>query len=306
MKFPLVFSRPAIRLFALALAILPGVLNLPAQTTNSIGSTTLSSSSALAIAAGNGTISAGTLALNAGSANPSICVSGAGTLVLGSTTNNGTTYPDINFCANDTANSTANWGCEIVTAINLGGLQRYIWGRTDHNGVGQYGVTEADCQFGGSISGSGGLTFIAQDAFTSGSSPMETPFCLNAANTFTGPMIIQRGSVYLGAAGAFPAGDALSFNVPSGNNGRFFLYGQSVTVSNLASTSAGNVVIADGNANPSGIAPATLTIIENSATTYSGTLADVNAEYGSASGSKTTTLSVVKNGTATLTLILLC
>ena len=136
-------------------------------------------------------------------------------------------------------------------------MQRYIWGRTDHTSVDVYGCLQADCQFGGPISGSGGLTFIAQNN-SSGTDGelMETPFCLNATNTFTGPVQIQRGSVYLGtnvpaSTSPFPAGDVLNFNVAAGNNGKFFLYGHNTTIANLSSTGAGNALIANGNRNPS-------------------------------------------------------
>jgi len=292
--------RAPVRLVVLALALLADFRAVQAQTTI-IGSTTLSSTSTLTIGAGNVTLSTGTLAMNANGTATYTAVLGAGTLQLGSTTNNATTYPDISFCPNDTANSTANWGVAIGTPVNLGALQRFIWGKTDHNSVDEYGLTGADCQLNGPISGSGGLTFIAQDAYTS-SKPMETPFCLNAANTFTGPVQIQRGSVYLGAAGAFPAGNVLQFNVASGNNGKLFLYGQNTTVADLSSTGAGNAYVVNGNRNPSPIGPATLTIIQNNAETYAGTIVDTNAEYANTTVGAVTSLSLVKNGPATLTL----
>jgi len=266
-----------------------------------ITSFAFSSSSPLSIATGATVNSSGTLSLNAGSANPAIGVTGSGTLQL-TATNNSASSPDIYLAANDVDGSTANWGTRIATRVNLGSVQRYIWGKSNHNGVGQYGVTSADCQFGGAISGAGGLTIIAQDSIATGSTPMEVGFCLNAANTFTGPVEIQRGSVYQGAAGAFPAGNVLRFNVAAGNKGKFFLYGQNTTVSDLSSTGAGSAYIANGNANPSAYGPVTLTITQNNPATYAGLIADVNAEYGVTAGTKVTTLSLVKSGVATLTL----
>ena len=263
----------------------------------------------ISIAAGATLQSAGTLTLfESSSLEPYIGVSGAGTLVL-TGTNNSANSPDISFGANDTtANSTANWGARIAAPVNLGSGQRYIWGRTDHTSVDVYGCLQADCQFGGPISGSGGLTFIAQNN-SSGSDGelMETPFCLNATNTFTGPVQIQRGSVYLGtnvpvSTSPFPSGNVLNFNVAAGNNGKFFLYGHNTTVADLSSTGAGNSLIADGNRNPSPIGPATLTITMNNPETYAGTIIDTNAEYTAATTGATTTLSVVKNGPAVLTL----
>jgi autotransporter-associated beta strand protein len=264
-------------------------------------SQTFSAGSALGIAPGAIVQSSGTISLIAdGSINPVIGVVGAGTLELTSS-NNSATSPDIYFNANDTPNSTANWGTRIGCPINLGSAQRFIWGNTDHNGVGEYGLTEADCQFAGPISGAGGMTFIAQDSHTTGSSPMETPFCLNAPNSFTGPVQLQRGSIYLGDPNAFPPGDVLEINVGSTNNGRFFLYGNDVTASDLESTNTGNAIIADGNVIPDLVGPATLTIIQNNPKTFNGAIQDVQPEYGGGGG-LTPTLSLVKSGPATLTL----
>jgi len=272
-----------------------GSVTLAADTTDS------SQTNFISIAAGAVVQSSGNLNLDASTTiNPSIVVSGAGTLQL-TATNNGPTSPDIYFNATDVPNSTANWGTRIATPVNLGSVQRYIWGNTEHASVDKYGVNEGDCQFNGTISGTGGLTFIAQDSFT-GANPMETPFCLNAANNFTGPVQIQRGSIYLGAAGAYPAGNVLQFNVAAGNFGKLYLFGQNATVSDLSSTGAGGAFIANGCRNPSGIGPATLTIIQNNPGTFTGSLVDTNLEYAGTAVNATTILNVVKTGPAALTL----
>jgi autotransporter-associated beta strand protein len=130
---------------------------------------------------------------------------------------------------------------------------------------------------------------------------MEVPFCLNASNSFTGPVELQRGSIYLGNSNAFPSGNVLQFNVAAGNNGRFFLYGNSIMASDLESTNAGTVVIADGNVIPDLVGPATLTVVQNNSAIFNGTIKDVQPEYGGG-GSFTPTLSFVKSGPATLTL----
>ena len=109
-----------------------------------------------------------------------------------------------------------------------------------------YGLTSADCQFGGSISGAGGLTIIAQNNWTD-SEPMEVPFALNASNSFTGPVEIQRGSVYLGNANAITRSNALTLDPNAGNNARLFLYGNDAAVSDLSSSGAGSAIIANGN-----------------------------------------------------------
>src|SRR4029077_18058447 len=130
-------------------------------------------------------------------------INGSGTLRLVSTTNNSST-PDLYFGPNHSANSY--WGARIASPIELGNSQRFVFGKTGHNGIGQYGLTNADCQFAGPVSGSGGITLIAQNNWT-GTSPMEVGFAFNAANTFTGPVEIQRGSLYLGNANALNQGN---------------------------------------------------------------------------------------------------
>ena len=65
---------------------------------------------------------------------------------------------------------------------------------------------------------------------------MEASFALNAANTFTGPLEIRRGSVYLGNANALTQTNALMFNPVAGQNARLFLYGNNATVSDLLRT----------------------------------------------------------------------
>jgi len=295
-----IFHPVSALLFSLALAQLVAVTAVSGGTTNTIASTTLTSAAPLSIAAGNATISAGTLFLTANGTATYAAVTGPGTLILGSTTNSAI-YPDIYFNNNDTDNSTANWGTGINAPVALGSIQRVIHGKTNHSSVDKYGTVTTDCSFSGPISGAAGLTFIAQDSYT-GSNPMEVPFCLNATNTFAGMVQIQRGSVYLGTNNAFPSGNVLQFSVASGNAGKFFLYGRNTTVSDLSSTGVGTALIANGNRNPSPIGPATLTITANNSTTYAGTLIDTNVEYANTTTGNTTVLSVIKNGSANLTL----
>ena len=266
-----------------------------------VGSSTFSSTNALSVASSVVMESAGTLSLIVNASATAVDASGAGTVRLTATTNSAT-FPDVYFGPNHGGNP--DWGARLATALDLGSSQRFIYGKTGHNGVGQYGLTNADAQFAGMITGSGGLTLIAQNTYT-GSPAMEVPFCLNASNSFSGPVELQRGSIYLGNASAFPPGDVLRFNVAAGNNGRFFLYGNSSTVSDLSSTNSGTAVIADGNVIPDRVGPATLTVIQNNAATFNGSILDVQPEYGGG-GTLTPTLSLVKSGLATLTLAGAC
>src|SRR5207302_4493957 len=138
--------------------------------TLALANTTLSSSRVLTIAAGAAVSSTGTLFLTANTSSAATEITGAGTLNLTSTTD-GPTSPDIYFDWNDADNGTANWGTRIAAAVNLGAAQRYLFGKTNHNGFGQVGLS-ADAVFSGPVTGAGGLTVLAQDSYT-GTNPMQ-------------------------------------------------------------------------------------------------------------------------------------
>jgi len=246
--------------------------------TLALGTVTFSAGSPLSVAPGAVAESAGTLNLSVNSSSTAVAITGSGALRLTSTTNSALA-PDLYFGPNHSGNSY--WGARLATTLDLGSAQRFVFGKTGHNGVGQYGLANADCQFAGSISGSGGLTIIAQNNWT-GSSPMEAGFAFNAANGFTGPVEIQRGSLYLGNPGALTQGNVLTFNSASGNNARLFLYGNNATVSDLSSSGAGTAVIANGNLKSGAsltLGAVTLTITQSSARTFGGSIADVFSEY---------------------------
>jgi YVTN family beta-propeller protein/autotransporter-associated beta strand protein len=235
----------------------------------------------------------------------SMAVAGPGILQLIAATNSSSS-PDIYFGPNHSGNSY--WGARIATGLGLGTAQRFIFGMTGHNGIGKYGLTNADCQFAGSISGSGGLTFIAQNSWT-GTSPMEVGIALNASNTFTGPLEIQRGSVYLGAAGALSQGNVVLFNSIAGNNARLFLYGRDTYISDLSSAGAGSAVIANGNLKTGAsltLGAVTLNVTQKNPTTFAGTITDVLSEYDGTGTGTTGPLNLLKNGPASLILSGLC
>ncbi len=276
---------------------------------------TLAVARKLTIASGASVNSSGTLDLLAdGSATPNAVITGVstssiGTLNLTSTTDNGTTNPDIYFNFNDQDGSTANWGTTVGVPVNLGSAQRYVFGKTNHNGFAVYGLS-ADAVFTQPISGSGGLTFIAQDNNTTGN-PVEVPFVLDAANTFTGKLEIDRGAVYLDNANALTQGNVLTFNPTSGpsNNGGptvaynayLFLNGFNAVVSNLSSSGSGNALITDGNTSTA----STLTVTQNTNGNFGGKITNTFFQYGGASTSNQGVNLVVNGpatGTATLTL----
>lgn len=258
----------------------------------------------LNLATGGVVQSSGTLALDASTGlNPCVQIAGSGVLQLTST-NNSATSPDISFGDSDLPNSTANWGSRIAVNVDLGSTQRYLWGRTGHNGVGKYGVGAADCQFAGSIFGSGGLTFIAQGNFM-GTPAMETPLCLNGSNSFAGPLEIRRGSVYLGHPQALTQTNSLLLNPSGTDNARFFLYGNHTTIADLTSSATGTAVIANGNEKTGAsltLGAATLTVWQNHPGVYWGAVQDVLPEYDGSGSGTTGPLSLLKAGPATLTL----
>ena len=267
-----------------------------------LGSATFSAASPLNISAPSAAVeSAGTFSLAVNTTATAIDVSGSGTLRLTATTS-GSVSPDLDFGPNHSGNSC--WSARLAANVDLGSAQRYVFGRTGHNGVGMYGLTGADCQFGGSISGAGGLTFIAQNNWT-GSEPMEVPFALNASNSFTGPVEIQRGSVYLGDANALTQSNALTLNPASGNNARVFLYGNNASVSDMSSAGAGSALIANGNLKSGAsltLGAVTLTVVQNHDSTFAGTLTDVFREYPGSGSGTTGPLNLLKTGPACLRL----
>jgi fibronectin-binding autotransporter adhesin len=279
--------------------------------TLTIASLTLPPTNIMTINTGAFVNSSGTLYLdvtgNGGSASTQL--TGGGTLRLTSTTNNGTTSPDIWFGKDHQANSW--YGAVFGANIDLGSIQRYIFSDGGHNSVSHYYGTGNDSAITGNISGTGGITYIAQDAEFS--PQMEVNLVLSGTNTFSGPLEIDRGSIYLVTPLAFPGGNKLIFNTSGGHNAKLFLLGNSITVSNLTSQGdgTGNQVIANGNvvnnsSLPSivgGVIPAaTLTVNETSATTFSGLLTDTQAEYDTDNGKPAQALSLTEMGTATLTL----
>ena len=272
--------------------------------TLAFGSMSLASGSPLILAANAVANSGGTLKLTVNaSANPSIDVTNAGTLRLTSTTNS-SVNPDLYIAS--TISGTSYWGCRLASTLDLGSLQRFVFGNTSHNSVSTYGLTGCDCQFAGSIIGTGGLTIIAQMTY-SGSNPIEVPFAFNGSNSFTGPLEIQRGSVYLGNTYALVQTNVLFLNASGTNNARLFLYGNNAIVADLSSSSSGTGtnLIANGNLATSAftnLPGVTLTVVQNNPGTYYGALVDMQAEYNKAGTTNQGPLSLAKQGSATLTL----
>lgn len=265
------------------------------------GSVGFTATNNLVIGASGIAESAGTLSLLVNATATAVPITGSGRIQLAGT-NNSPTVPDIDFGPNHSGNSF--WGARLAAPVKLGDRTRFVYGRTGHNGAGRYGLTSADCQFAAEISGTGGLAIIGQNSWT-GSDPMEVPFALNASNSFTGPLEIRRGSVYLGASGALSRTNKVSFAPASGNNARLFLYGNDLTISDLTSADSGSATIANGNRVTGAIltlSPVTLTLEQRTDGTFSGVIADAFSEYDGTGSGTTGPLSLVKRGPALLTL----
>jgi autotransporter-associated beta strand protein/YVTN family beta-propeller protein len=266
-----------------------------------LATVTFSASSPLNISANAVVESIGTLNLSVNASSTALDINGNGLLKLVSSTNSAS-FPDLYFGPDHVSNT--DWGARLASSLDLGSTQRFIFGKTGHNGVGQYGLNGADCQFNGSISGSGGMTFIAQNNWTS-TDAMEVPFALNASNSFIGPIEIQRGSVYLGNASALVQSNALTFNPAGGNNARFFLYGNNATISDLSSSGTGSALIANGNLKTGAtltLGAATLRVVQNNNTIFGGVITDVFPEYTGSGTGTTGPLNLLKNGPALLRL----
>jgi fibronectin-binding autotransporter adhesin len=250
----------------------------------------------------NGVVESGaTLNLDVNQNNDagSLNVIGSGILRLIGTNNNGTTSPDLFFGPDAVANDY--YGAALAEGtLDLGSSQRYIFALTEHNSVAQYDPWE-DARIDSSIVGTGGITYVAQNNY-GGSYPMECPLVLAGANTFTGEVEIQRGSIYLLNAQALVETNELVMDPQSTNNARLFLYGNGATVANLQSSGTGNALIANGNLNnPNTINPATLTIIQTSNEVFAGVLVDGQYDYDAGS-LPPGPLSIAKSGPGTLML----
>lgn len=124
-----------------------GVLMLP-------GNVTLNASSGAVLSIANGAtavISGTVFNLNVNPSSVAVDVTGAGTLQLAATLNLIEAFPDISFGPNHSG--TADFGCQLAANLNLGSMHRTIFGWSGGNDVARNNLTGADCQFGGSISG---------------------------------------------------------------------------------------------------------------------------------------------------------
>src|SRR5208282_4495256 len=142
-----------------------------------------------------------------------------------------------------------------------------------------------------------------------------TELVLSGSDTFSGPVAVNQGAIFLDNPLALSQSNAVTLSNSSTDSlsfSRLFLFGNSVTISNLQSAGSkpAQTGIANGNPfmnadNPATpvTAAVTLTISQTANTTFAGTIADaLNDGYDPSSGLKPGPLSVVMAGPATLVL----
>jgi|GEM_PF-3798607 len=213
--------------------------------------------------------------------------------------------------------AAANYGTVIGATVNVGGGNRFFTGATDRDDVARY---SGDLRFDGSLVGTATINFVGGAENNS----HNMHFVLNADNTgFTGAVNLTRGDLSLTNNAALSGGNAFTFNVAaSGQRSSLFLYGHNVTIGSLNDTSAagstrfirnGALSTTNGGTSTSGggatlsvplglNADSTLTINQTTDGTFGGVVADGPNDNAGGAGGTYRTLSIVKSGSAALTL----
>jgi len=230
-------------------------------------------------------------------------ITGAGTLQLAAT-GSSRAAPDLYFGPDHSGNSY--WGAAInVATLDLGNTQRYIDANTGHNSVSQYYTsTWTDARISSNIIGSGGITFYAGSQHGG----QYAELLLSGSNSFSGPVEVDRGAVFLDNPNALTQANAVTLSNSDGTFSNFFLLGNNATISNLQSAGAtpGNTSVANGNPKMHGPAqvvnPVTLTVNQTANTTFAGTIADTASDGYDGGSLVPGPLSLVKTGTASLTI----
>jgi len=246
-------------------------------------------------------------------------ITGQGTIQLVGTASS-YANPDINFQPDFQGNSFDGvligsqqdiLNGSIGLTLNLGNRQRYIVGNTGHNSVSDYygSSTAPDCQIIANIIGSGGINYYANEQYGG----LWPELVLSGSNSFTGPVEVDRGAIFLD--NAFALSQSNTFTLSNSDSAgvsysRLFLFGNNATITNLQSIgTAANIGIANGNPvmtvgsqNATSVNPATLTVNETANTTFAGIITDTLSDFHDGGSLVPGPLSLTKVGTATLTL----
>jgi fibronectin-binding autotransporter adhesin len=267
------------------------------------GSVYTSRTQAMNIAAGATVVTKGTLDLlvaENGSTEGNN-VFGNGTLTLGGTSNS-LAAPDIFFGPDHSGASY--YGAKITVAnLNLGSAQRYIVSNSGHNSVGKYltSTVDVDAYISSNISGGGGITFQGNAYNVSNYAGL----VLAGSNSFSGPVQVNLGSIYLDNANALTQSNTLTLQNNGTGYSHFFLLGNSTTVTNLTSTGTSQQSTGIANGNPLmnlQFGAATLTVNETSNTTFAGPILNTLSDGYNGTSYVPGNLSLTKTGSATLTL----
>ncbi len=241
-----------------------------------------------------------------------IDVSGSGTLRL-TGTGNSYSQPDIFFGPDHSG--TTYYGADItVGTLDLGSTQRFIVSNSGHNTAAKYLYPSVgvDAYISSNIIGAAGFNYMGNQEGTSG---FYAPLVLQGSNTFTGPVEVDSGSIYLYSQNAWNGQNQLTLNNSAGlgtSYSHFFLLGNNATISNLASTGTTPANTGIGNSNPYSSVPtganaATLTINQTANTTFGGVINDSLSDNYDASATSSSiytpgSLSLAITGSGTLTL----
>ncbi|MGA2254757.1 MAG: autotransporter-associated beta strand repeat-containing protein, partial [Thermoguttaceae bacterium] len=196
----------------------------------------------------------------------------------------------------------------IGLTLDLGSRQRYIVGNSGHNSVSNYygSGTAPDCQIIANIIGSGGITYYAGSEYGG----LYAELVLSGSNSFSGPVEVDRGAIFLDNASALSGSNTVTLSNSDSTYSRLFLFGNNATVTNLQSTGATPGYTGVANANPTTnenpatpvTNPVTLTVNETANTTFAGTIADALSDGYDGGSAVPGPLGLTKTGPATLTL----
>ena len=218
-----------------------GILMFPGDVTYDAGTgTTLT-------VASNAVVETGfEIFLNANANSTAIDMAGAGIVRFVSRINHVEDYADMIIGANNNGISTANYGIRIASGMDFGTTNRLFWAYSSRDDVTTFGLTGCDCDFAGPLYGTAQVTLLGKNSWP-GVNTMEEQFAFTGSNSWSGPLEVQRGSVYLGNSNALTAGNVLILDPQNSVNSRLFLYGFNASISDLQSGGYGNTLIANGN-----------------------------------------------------------
>ncbi len=173
----------------------------------------------------------GTLSIQGSGNDDTSFINGAGTLQLRDGATSSALNPSIIYGI--VPNSNAEDGVFIDTAVALGNNgSHWITGQSNHN---EFSVHNGDLIFTNSLSGAAGITLAGK--------PFGDPYSLVFSgdnSAWTGALTLVEGSFVPFDTGtnvkAIGANNAVVFNPGAGQDARFYLYGQDVTIGSLSST----------------------------------------------------------------------